>query len=85
MPYKLTDEWVQVKVTALPEDGKANKAVIETLSKAIGLAKRDIQLVSGETSRLKTFALEGNPSFEALLLRLAKVMETDVQNAFSEL
>ena len=44
----------QVRVTAQPEKGKANKAVIQTLAKALGLAKSDFTLVSGETARLKT-------------------------------
>ena len=45
---------LQVRVTAQPEKGKANKAVIQTLAKALGLAKSDFALVSGETARLKT-------------------------------
>ena len=45
---------LQVRVTAQPEKGKANKAVIQTLAKALGLAKSDFTLVSGETARLKT-------------------------------
>lgn len=42
---------------AQPEKGKANKAVIQTLAKALGLAKSDFTLVSGGTARLKTLRI----------------------------
>ena len=48
---------LQVRVTAQPEKGKANKAVIQLLAKALGLAKSDFTLVSGETARLKTLRI----------------------------
>lgn len=45
---------LQVRVTAQPEKGKANKAVIQTLARSLGLAKTDLTIVSGETARHKT-------------------------------
>ncbi len=50
---------LQVKITATPEKGKANEAVIELLSKALGIAKSSIRLVSGATSRLKRMEIVG--------------------------
>ena len=59
-----------VKVSAPPDKGKANKAVIETLARASGLPKSAFQLVSGETDRHKTLLITGNPSgVEALIAR----------------
>jgi len=49
------DGTIRVYVTTVPEDGKANVAVIELLAKAIGLAKSRLQLVRGATSRDKVF------------------------------
>ena len=46
-----------VKVTAAPEKGKANTAVIALLSKAIGVPKSAFELVSGETDRNKVLRL----------------------------
>lgn len=43
----------KVYVTAPPEDGKANKAVIEALAKHLGLRKSDLRLIKGQTSRTK--------------------------------
>ena len=57
-----------VKVTAPPDKGKANKAVIEALAKASGLPKSDFSIVAGETDRNKTLLVTGNPAgLEALI------------------
>jgi uncharacterized protein YggU (UPF0235/DUF167 family) len=40
-------------VTAVPEDGKANEALIKVLSKALHIPKSAISLVRGATSRVK--------------------------------
>lgn len=45
---------LQVRVTAQPEKGKANKAVIQTLAKALKRPKSSLSVASGETSRHKT-------------------------------
>lgn len=59
-----------VKVTAAPDKGRANKAVIETLARASGLPKSAFELVSGGTDRNKTLLVTGNPAgLEALIAR----------------
>lgn len=66
-----------VKVTAVPDKGKANKAVIETLSRACRLPKSAFVLVSGETDRNKTLLVTGHPAeLEALIARVNTVKET---------
>lgn len=50
--------WLKARVRAVPEDGKANKALIALLSQKSGVAKSRISLQSGATSRLKTLVLE---------------------------
>ena len=49
----------KVRVTAAPEDGKANDAVVRLLAETLALPTRDVQIVSGRSSRDKTVALEG--------------------------
>ncbi len=49
------DGMLRVSVTQAPEKGKANKAVVELLSKKLGLKKSQIELLSGETSHQKRF------------------------------
>lgn len=48
-----------MRVAAAPEDGKANDAVICLLAETLALPARDVQIVSGRSSRDKTVALEG--------------------------
>jgi uncharacterized protein (TIGR00251 family) len=50
---------LKVAVTALPEDGRANKALIETLAAALGIKRSQIELLSGPTSREKRFLIRG--------------------------
>lgn len=47
------DDQIKIAVTAAPEKGKANRAVIKVLSRRLGVKSSDIQIVSGETSRDK--------------------------------
>lgn len=49
-----TDEMVKVKVTAQPIENKANKALIEFLSKKFKVPKSSIEIIKGETSKEKT-------------------------------
>jgi uncharacterized protein len=46
-----------VKVTKPADKGEANLAVIETLAKAMGIAKSSFRLASGETSRDKVLEI----------------------------
>ena len=44
---------LKIRVTAPPVDGLANKALIEFLSDSLGISRRSVCIVSGETSRTK--------------------------------
>ncbi len=50
----IEDGFIKVKVTAQPVENKANKALIEYLSKLFKLPKTSIEIVKGETSKEKT-------------------------------
>ena len=71
------DGWIQdadgqprlkVSVTAVPERGNANKAVRKLVAKAIGVASGSVQVVQGETTRLKTLQISGDPLETARLV-----------------
>ena len=49
-----TDTEIKVKITAQPIENKANKALIEFLSKTLKIAKSNIEIIKGETSKEKT-------------------------------
>ena len=44
---KISGNSYRVKVAAPPEKGKANKRVLELISKELGIKKQDIRIVSG--------------------------------------
>jgi uncharacterized protein (TIGR00251 family) len=62
---------LKVAVTAPPEDGKANKALVEVLRAALGLKRSQVELVSGLTSRDKRFLIR--VAAEDLHARLARL------------
>lgn len=49
----MEDGTIKIDIAAPPEDGKANAALVEFLAEEFGLAKSNIEIVSGETSRRK--------------------------------
>ena len=50
---------LKIKVNQPPEDGKANKAVIEILAKYFAVKKSGVEIISGETSRNKIVGISG--------------------------
>lgn len=53
---------LKVAVTAPPEDGKANAALIALLGKNWRLPKSAMEIVGGATDRRKTLLLRGDPA-----------------------
>ena len=53
---------LKVTVTAVPEDGKANEAVVKLLARVWGLPKTALSIVAGATGRLKEVEVEGDPA-----------------------
>lgn len=76
-PEALADGTVvlRLRVRAVPEDGRANDAVIRLLARALGLPRSAVTLVAGGNSRLKTVHLDGDPA--DLAMRLAKLDEAE--------
>lgn len=48
---------LKVKITAQPIENKANKALIEFLSKTLKIAKSNIQIIKGELNKEKTLMI----------------------------
>lgn len=53
----IDEDTLKVSVTAPPEKGKANQAVIELLAEELGTAKSKIELFRGATTRIKQFKI----------------------------
>jgi uncharacterized protein len=60
--------YLKARVRAVPEDGKANAALVELVSDALKAPKSSIRLICGATSRLKTLEVTGDA--DALAARL---------------
>ncbi len=67
----IDDGIIKVKLTAPPVEGKANKALVQFIAKKLGKPKRDVEIVSGERSRLKSIRVHGI-SIEEVMERLSK-------------
>ncbi len=64
---------VKVRVTAAPEKGKANDALIKLLAKETGIAKTRIQIAAGATDRRKSLFIKGET--RELMQNLTKWLE----------
>ncbi len=60
---------IKARVRAVPEKGKANKALEVLLAKHLGYPKSTLMVASGTTSRLKTVTISGNGQEIAKRLR----------------
>ncbi|MDF1769089.1 DUF167 family protein [Maricaulis sp.] len=56
------------RVRAIPENGKANAALIALLAKQLSIPKRDIDVIRGATSRLKTVRIAAEGPVQARLV-----------------
>ena len=49
---------VKIKITAQPIENKANKALVEYLSKLFKIPKTNIEILKGDTSKEKTILIK---------------------------
>jgi uncharacterized protein (TIGR00251 family) len=61
---RLGEAW-KIRVTAPAEGGRANEAVLRLLAETLQLPRRDVTLVSGQSSREKIVQLAGVGALEA--------------------
>lgn len=53
------DGALKVALTAPPVDGAANEALIAFVARALGVAKRDVRITAGQSSRRKRLEVSG--------------------------
>ena len=70
----IEDEFIKVKVTAQPIENKANKALVEFLSKKFKVPKTSIEIVKGDTSKEKTllFSIKDEEKKQNIISELTK-------------
>ena len=65
--------WLQAAVTAPPDKGKANAALIALLARTLDVPASTIFLETGDTNRLKRLRLSGGADkLDALLTKIAQ-------------
>lgn len=52
---------LKARVRAVPEKGAANAALVALLARAVAVPKSSIALIAGETARVKTLRIAGDP------------------------
>ncbi len=57
---KIADGSLKVYVTAPPEDGRANEAVVEAIAEWVGVKRRQVEIIRGATSRNKVVRITGS-------------------------
>lgn len=62
-------DFLAARVRAVPEKGKANKALETLLARALGVPKSTVSVVGGATSRMKTVAIACRPDERPALER----------------
>jgi len=53
------DEGVKVRVSAPPENGKANRVLVEVLARQLGVREDAVRVVRGQTSPQKVLEIDG--------------------------
>ncbi len=63
------NERLKIKIKAPPRDGEANAAVIAFIAKLLGVPKKKVHLMRGETSRQKDLLVELSVDDVVLVLK----------------
>jgi len=63
-PYR---DGVKIKITAPPINGKANKGLIQFLSKELGIPPSQVEIIKGQRAREKTLSISGIKNWVNLL------------------
>lgn len=75
-----SDTELRVKLTAAPEKGQANKALIAYLSQVLEIPKSAMAIHRGESSRHKVVAIRPVVSLEQLVAKLIQVFQAEPAN-----
>jgi uncharacterized protein len=51
---------LRVRVRAAPSEGEANDALVRLIARAVGVAPRAVNLITGHTARLKRLKIDGS-------------------------
>lgn len=55
----MLDDRLKVRISAAPEDGKANKAICKLIAQSLAIKPNQVQVINGHTNPLKSIQLNG--------------------------
>jgi uncharacterized protein len=61
---------LKVKITAPPVEGAANKMCAELIAESLGVSRSSIEIVAGQTARMKQILVRCNPADRPHLRKL---------------
>ena len=64
-----SSDGIKIKITAQPIDGKANKCLVEFISKKYKIPKSSIEIVRGETSKEKTILIKNLDNYKLEIIQ----------------
>ena len=69
---------LKARVRAAAVDGAANEALIRLIADALGIARRNVALIAGQTARIKRLKIAGDgPALAAAFERMAEMRRND--------
>ena len=72
----IQEDALRVRISAPPVEGKANKVIIQFLAKQLAVKRREVEILSGHTSRSKTIHVVGEGGeIEKRIQTLAEILE----------
>ena len=66
------ETFLKINVVSVPEKGKANKELLDFLSKVLEISKSSMEIISGETDRYKKIKITTKRNIQDLLEGLLK-------------
>lgn len=75
---EVTDGRIKIRITAPPVDGKANKHLVKFLAKQFRVPQNAVNIISGETSRLKRVQIISPQTLPAALVLLEPTLSATI-------
>lgn len=66
----IENDMLKLRLAALPVEGRANEELVSFFSKSFKMAKRDVDIISGELGRSKRVRMMKNDKLETFLKAL---------------
>jgi uncharacterized protein (TIGR00251 family) len=70
----IDDEWVRIRLTAPPVDGKANAALTRYCAEVLGVPRSSVTIIAGASSKRKRLLVDAGLNAETIFTRLQQAL-----------